>query len=55
MKTSRLNVNFNKNFISKGLFKKKNLASKKCNFYILGTYWKVIFGLERPLLSMFSF
>lgn len=43
MKTSRLNVNFNKNFITRGLFIKKCLASKKCNFYIFGTYWKVIF------------
>lgn len=39
MKTSKLNINFNNNFLFRGLFIKRNFASKKCGFYIFGTYW----------------
>lgn len=43
MKTSRLNVNFNKKFITRRLFIEKDFLLKDCNYYIFDSYWKVIY------------
>lgn len=49
MKTSRLNVNFNKKFKTRRLFTEKILLRiKNSNYFMFDTYWKVIFQrLER--------